>query len=147
MRRKGYKQNSRGTGRFVAIPFAILKSDAWRACNSSTRDVYVGLLMRFNGHNNGMIGYGCREAAEHANIGKNTAALALKNLQEVGLIRCITPSNFDCRKKLASEWGLTHLPIDGISVMGEWRDYKLKASPKRKRNSPISGTNYLKEAI
>ena len=50
MGRKKYKQNSRGTGRFVALPFAILKSDAWRACNSNTRDVYVGLLMGFNGH-------------------------------------------------------------------------------------------------
>ena len=147
MGRKGYKQNSRGTGRFVALPHAILNSDAWKACNSSTRDVYVGMLLRFNGSNNGSIGYGCRAAADYANIGRNTAALALKKLQEVGLIKCVTPSNFDCRKKLATEWGLTHQPINHASATGEWRDYKLKASPKRKRNSPISSTNYLKQVI
>ena len=105
MGRKKYKQNSRRTGRFVAIPFAILKSDAWKACNSSTWNVYTGILLSFNGSNNGSIGCGCRAAADYANIGRNTAALAFKKLQEVGLIKCVTRSNFNCRKKLATEWG------------------------------------------
>ncbi len=147
MGRKGYKWQKRSDGRFARLPFAILNSDAWKACNSSTRDVYTGMLLRFNGSNNGSIGYGCRVAADYANIGRNTAALAFKKLQEVGLIKCVTRSNFDCRKKLATEWGLTHLPIDGVPATGEWRNYKLQASPKRKRNSPISSTNYLKQVI
>ncbi|MDB4230014.1 hypothetical protein N9805_04955 [Paracoccaceae bacterium] len=100
--------------------------------------------MRFNGMNNGRIVYSCREAAEHAGISKNSAAIALIQLMKVGLIECVTESNFDCRKKLAREWALTHEPLNGRPASSKWKDYKIKASPKLKRHSPNSDTDYLK---
>ena len=148
MGRKSYKFQKKGTARFSTLIHAIVRhSDAWKACDSKARDVYIGLLIRYNGMNNGYIGFSCRDAAEYANCSKNSAANAFKKLIEVGLIKCVTESNFDCRKKLAREWALTHEPIDGTPATSEWKMYKLKASPKRRGYSPITGTDYLKEVI
>ena len=71
--------------------------------------VYLRILRRHNGSNNGYIPFGCREAAIECNMGKMTAQRAFKQLEDVGLIECIVPSSFNCRKKLAKEWALTHL--------------------------------------
>ena len=144
MSRKPYKYKKKGTAQFIMVPHAILKSDAWRSCKPNARAVWIGLAMRFFGTNNGRIVYSCREAAEHAGIGKNTAAKALEQLIEVGLIECITESSFDSRKKLAREWALTHIPVDGRPASGKWKEYKIKASPKLKRHSPIPDTGHLK---
>ena len=144
MSSKPYKFKKRGSARFVKLTHQILNSDAWRSCSPPARVVWIGLVMRFNGINNGRIVYSCREAAEHAGIGKNTAAIALIQLMEVGLIECVTESNFDCRKKLAREWALTHEPVDGRPASSKWKEYKIKVSPKLKRYSPNSDTDYLK---
>ena len=109
------------------LPHAILKSDVWLSCKPAARAVWIGLTMRFFGTNNGRIAYSCRDAAEHAGIGKNTAATALMQLREVGLIECVTESNFDSRKKLAREWALTHIPVDGRPASGKWKKYKNKS--------------------
>ena len=144
---KPYKSKKKGDPWFVMLSHAILKSDAWRSCKPNARAVWIGLAMRFFGINNGRIVYSCREPAEDAGIGKNTAAKALEQLIEVSLIECITESNFDSRKKLASEWALTHIPVDGRPASCKWKEYKIKASPKLKRHSSISDTGYFKVVV
>ncbi len=109
------------------LPHAIVQSCAWLSCKPAARAVWIGLSVRHNGKNNGRIAYSCRDAAEHAGIGKNTAAKALMQLIKVGLIECVTESNFDCRKKLAREWALTHEPVDGRPASGKWKKYKNKS--------------------
>ena len=74
---------------------------------------------------------------------KNIRKYLEKYIVELKLIKCITPSNFNCRKKLACEWGFTHLTIDGRPATGEWKDYKKNPSPKKVNNSPIRDTNIL----
>ena len=130
MSRKPYKYKKRGSDRFVKLTHQMIGSDAWRSCKPAVRVVWIGLVMRFNGINNGRIVYSCREATEDIRIGKNTAAKALIQLMEVGLIECVTESSFDCRKKLAREWALTHEPVDGRPASRKWKDYKIKVSPK-----------------
>ena len=147
MGKKGYKEQKRGNARYIMITHALSNSDAWKACKSVARDVYCGLLIRYNGSNNGYIAYSCRDAADYANIGKNTAAQAFKKLEEVGLIKCITASNFDCRKKLAREWAVTYWSVDGQLPTNEWKTYKLKASPKKKRYGPLTSTKSLKDIV
>ena len=58
------------------------------------------------------------------NVSKNTAARAFILLEKLGLIKCITASNFDCRKKLAREWALTYQPIYKKPATNEWKQYK-----------------------
>lgn len=119
----GRNHHKRGNPRFVMLLHTIIDSDAYKACNSKARDVYVCLLRNYNGHNNGYIGYGVREAAKFANCSNNTAALALKRLEEVGLIKCIKLSKF-ATKKIAREWAITHEPVDKQAPTNEWRHFK-----------------------
>ena len=136
-------KKGRSSGRFVRLIHTILKSDAWKDCSPPARAVYVQIMLRYNGYNNGYIPLSCREASQECNISKNTANRAFKELVELKLIKCITPSNFNCRKKLACEWGFTHLTIDGRPATGEWKDYKKNPSPKKVNNSTIRDTNIL----
>tara|TARA_R110000823_G_scaffold307019_1_gene429568 strand:+ start:431 stop:730 length:300 start_codon:yes stop_codon:yes gene_type:complete len=87
----------------VKLSFVILESDAWKKCGSKSRDIYVGLLSKYNGFNNGEILYSVREAASYAKCSKNTAGLAFRKLEKVGLIRCVNLSSFVTKKK-ARKW-------------------------------------------
>ena len=122
-----YTKKGRSKGRFILITHVILKSDAWKVCKPPAKAVYIQLLLRFNGKNNGYIPFSCREASEECNISKNTANRSFNELIRSGLIKCITKSNFDCRKKLASEWAFTNLKINGLMPTNEWRDFKKKS--------------------
>ena len=105
------KKKGRSSGRFIAIPFAVLDSNSFCALKNHSVSVYVRIHRRFNGLNNGYIPYSCREAAAECNMGKMSAQRAFKQLEDVGLIECVVPSSFDSRKKMAREWALTHLPV------------------------------------
>lgn len=111
-------------GQFAGIPMHVIKHEVWSALNPVAVTVLLGTAFRFNGRNNGQIVFSCREAADFANVSKNTAARAFILLEKLGLIKCITASNFDCRKKLAREWALTYQPIYNKPATNEWKQYK-----------------------
>ena len=99
---------------------------------------------RYNGNNNGYIPYGCREAASDNSISLNTAARNFHALEASGLIKCITASNFNCRKKMAREWALTFQVMNGAAPSGEWKHFKTKASTKNDSYSTKRDTNVFK---
>ena len=140
---KYLKQKGRASGRFAMIPFAILDSDAFRSLSADAVYVYLRILRRHNGSNNGYIPFGCREAAIECNMGKMTAQRAFKQLEEVGLIECIVPSSFNSRKKLAREWAFTHLGIGDQPASRKWRNYKIKPSTKKKSYGINTDTHVL----
>ena len=140
---KYLKQKGRTSGRFAMIPFAIMDSDAFKALTSDSVNVYLRVLRRYNGSNNGYIPFSCREAAIECNIGKMTAQRAFKQLEKVGLIECTVPSSFNSRKKLAREWALTHLPIGKRIASGKWKHFKLEPSTKLKRYGTNPNTQLL----
>ena len=128
-----YRKKGRSFGRFASIPFSILNSDAFSVLKPASVSVYVNMFRQYNGHNNGYIVYSCRQAAIWANVSANTASRALKQLQEVGLIKCTVKSTFNNRKKLASEWAFTHEPTVGSKTpSSEWRNFKANPSVRDK---------------
>ena len=129
---KYLKKKGRGSGRFVMIPFAILDSDAFRSLSADAVYVYLRILRRHNGSNNGYIPFGCREAAIECNMGKMTAQRAFKQLEDVGLIECIVTSSFNSRKKLAREWAFAHLGTGDQPATRKWRNHKFKPNTKFK---------------
>ena len=140
---KYLKQKGRASGRFAMIPFAILDSDAFRSLSADAVYVYIRILRRHNGSNNGYIPFGCREAAIECNMSKMTAQRAFKQLEEVGLIECIVPSSFNSRKKLAREWAFTHLGIGDQPASRKWRNYTFKPSTKKNSYGINSSTHVL----
>ena len=74
------------------------------------RALLFELIDRYNGANNGMIGFGAREAAYELQCGKSSAASALRELDDSGLARPMTPGAW--RGKKATEWRLMFLRCD-----------------------------------
>lgn len=129
---------------FVMLPRWVVRSPAWRSLGPVERAVYLELRDRFNGHNNGSIGLGCREAAEAVNVGRNVANRALKVLEQVGLIEAATKGAFRQNGRRATDWLLTELPDDrtghaALKTFMARRDQK-KLSPTSGTVGPTSGT-------
>ena len=144
MVRKRRNNFGKGNGRFVKLPFAIIDSEAYRSLKPPAKAILIGLIRRYNGNNNGYIPYGCREAASDNSISLNTAARNFHALEASGLIKCITASNFNCRKKMAREWALTFHGVDGAPPSGEWKHFKTKPSTKNDGYSTKRDTNVFK---
>lgn len=82
-------------------PITALGSTAGQRCLS---------CYRYNGCNNGMIGLGCRELADALNCSRDTAARALRELDDCGMARPTTGGVW--RGKRATEWRLTFYRCD-----------------------------------
>jgi hypothetical protein len=96
---------------FTMLPKFLTRSKAWRSLNGDCRALYLELRERFNGHNNGSIALGNREAGEAINTGKDTARRCFDVLIERGFIVVTADSTFN-QKRLSREWRLTELPDD-----------------------------------
>ncbi len=113
MGKGGYDRKKGGKGNlpFVQLHMWVLRTPAWQDLDPTAKALYLALKERFNGHNNGSIGLGCREAADALNVGNDTASRAFKSLQAHGFIAIGSNSTFN-QKRLSREWLLTELPDD-----------------------------------
>jgi hypothetical protein len=93
--------------RFVQLFHWMLNSAAWKDLNAVERAIYLELTYRYNGSNNGRIGYSARTAAIDLKISKDTAGRALKSLQAHGFIVRERRGEFHCKIRHASEYRLT----------------------------------------
>lgn len=122
--RKYMKQKGRTPSRFVALPYNLLESAAWKDLSPQAALIYIEVKRRYNGSNNGDIPLSCREAAEIAHCGKGTAGKKLAELVEHGFIKPAVKGRF--RNHHASTWGLTSEPYEGQSPTGEWKQWMQK---------------------
>lgn len=104
MARRGSKKS--GEGQYAPLPYAMLKSPAWRSLSGSAVRVFLELHTRFNGGNNGRIRLSYAEAADALGIGKATAQRAFAELQAKGFLVLVAEGDFYHRR--AHEWRLTN---------------------------------------
>jgi hypothetical protein len=78
---RGLKEQ-RKIDRYVALFHWMMDTPAWKTLPPAARAIYVGLARHYNSRNNGRIGYSVRQAAQDANVNKNTAHRMLSLLQE-----------------------------------------------------------------
>jgi hypothetical protein len=93
--------------RFIQLFYWMLDTPAWGDLTALERSIYVELTRRYNGTNNGSIGYSARTAADEFKISKVTAAKALRSLERHGFIVCEKRGAFHCKIRHASEYRLT----------------------------------------
>ena len=128
---KGRSKNKPGGGgNFAMLPHYLLKSAAWRDLDTNARALYVEILFRFNGTNNGSIGLGTREAGKALHVSKDTAIRAFDALVDHGLIVLATASTFN-QKRLSREWLLTDHP-DDRNGQGARKDFMKWGTEKQK---------------
>jgi hypothetical protein len=104
------KRQRRSGRRFIQLWTNVKRSAAYHGLGVYGRSALFELLDRYNGCNNGMIGLGCRELANALNCSPDTAAKALRELDDSGLARPITGGVW--RGKRATEWRLTFYRCD-----------------------------------
>lgn len=138
----------RGNEQYVPLPYAMLKSLAWRSLSGAGVKVFFELHCRFNGGNNGKLTLSMNEAAEALGIGKATAQRAFKELQDKGFIALVTPGNWYHRR--AHEWRMTHKPIQAIGgktlPTNDWKNYQ-PPRPKVKKTKHGSDTDPSRSAV
>ena len=121
-RKKGTKLNFA----FTAVPKHITRSEAWFSCSPAARLIWIAVLERFNGENNGEISLSVREAGDYAGCTKNTAGRKFNELLDAGLLECTMKTSFTNGKGLASTWALTHLPVGGKVATNLWKGIENK---------------------
>jgi DNA-binding transcriptional ArsR family regulator len=113
-------------GQYAPLPYALLKSDAWRSLSGAAVKVYLELHTRFNGANNGELTLSYAEAAEALGMGKATVQRAYEDLAKKGLLVCEKEGNWYQRQ--AHEWRLTTKPLQTAKSTTppthEWRNYR-----------------------
>lgn len=121
------KTRKQKAGRFVALPHALLNSDAWKDLTPDARCIFIELKRRYNGKNNGSIGLSYRDAAKSFKGGKDTARTRLRELHEHGFIRMTNKSHKGNRH--ATEWLLTTERDDRNNhpPSNEWKAYEEKS--------------------
>lgn len=119
------KSKRRSEGQYVPLPYAQLKSEAWRSMSGAALKVYFELHTRYNGGNNGKLTLSYAEAAEALGMGKATVKRAYEELVEHGLLAMQKEGNWYHRR--AHEWRLTTKPMQGakgkVPATNEWRNF------------------------
>ena len=104
VRRVDRTGRSKGDGRFITIPHEVLKSPGYLSTHPPARAVLFELVMLYNGSNNSKLGLSVRRAAERCQISKDTAAIAITQLEDAGLIERVNKGSFTQRNRKASEY-------------------------------------------
>jgi hypothetical protein len=104
----------RGEGKsgppFIKLPRYIKRSAAYYGLSNYARALLIELIDRYNGCNNGMICLGKREIQYELRCGSDTACRAMRELDDSGLARPLTPGAW--RGKRATEWRLMWIRCD-----------------------------------
>ncbi|APX89269.1 hypothetical protein BV394_05675 [Brevirhabdus pacifica] len=113
-------------GQYAPLPYALLKSDAWRALSGPAVKVFLELHTRFNGSNNANLRLSYAEAAKTLHMGKATVQRAFRDLQDKGLVVLESKGNFYHRH--AHEWRITTKGVHRVRgkeiPTHEWRGYR-----------------------
>src|SRR5262249_14499734 len=99
--------------RYVKLRFWLLNSLAWQSLPPAARALYIEMVKRYFGSNNGRIVMGVREASKLIGVNKDTARMALRFLEDRGFVVCTKRGAFSHKTcKDASEWRLTEYDSD-----------------------------------
>jgi hypothetical protein len=91
---------------FLKMTLDVYQALDERRVSAVARAVLFAMLSRYNGHNNGRIGFACR-AGEPLGISPQTTMRALHELIAKGFIAVVTLSAFTLKTRKAAEYRLT----------------------------------------
>lgn len=130
------KGRSKQRDRFVKLDHWLQDTEAWRSLGPAPRALYIELVKRYYGLNNGQISMSVREARDLVNIAKDTASKALKELEAKGFIKRNVCGSFNWKAKQATTWILTTYEFDEKPATKDFARWL----PEKKNHGPKSGT-------
>lgn len=151
---KNRRRKSSGR-RFIQLWTNVKRSAAYHGLSLAARCALIELLDRYSGANNGSIGLGVRELAESLNSSTDTAARALRELDDSGLASPLTGGHW--KGKRATEWRLCfyvcnktgELPIKtwASREVSDERDTKVRPEGHKPFKCPTAGTHIPKSSM
>lgn len=136
------KFKRKGKSKFIMLEAYLLRSDAWRSLTPNDRALYLEFKWRYDGLNNGRIGFSARDAATALGVSQMTAIRSMNNLQDRGFVIKTKLSGFNMKSRVATEWRLSEYQCD-VSGHVASRDFmkwapgeKSTASPGERTASP-----------
>ncbi len=134
--RKGINATGRtkGDGQFLAIPYSMAHSEAFRSLSGPALKVWIELRTQFNGHNNGQVSLSFQRAADLLGMSKSTVGRAFKELEEKGFAKLRKRGQWYGR--LASEYTLTDVPYCGHPASRDWQKWRADSKSKNKASVP-----------
>ena len=128
----------RNEGQYVPLPYAQLKSPAWRDLSGNAVRLWLELHTRFNGGNNGKLTLSYAEAGEILGMGKATVQRAYDELVAHGFLAREKQGNWYHRR--AHEWRLTTKSVQAvsgkISATNDWRKWNPKKTKRGSETEP-----------
>ena len=118
------------TGRFISIPFHVLKSSEYRSLNGNAAKLLNLMLMQYNGNNNGDLSAAWSTMSEYGFKSKGTLNRSIKALLDANLIVRTRESYFQHPNNQCALYGVTWKSIDPCS--GKRLDMKATIQPIRK---------------
>lgn len=120
------RSKQKSEGQYLPLPYALLRSEAWRSLSGAAVRLWLELHTRFNGSNNGTLTLSYAEAGEALGMGKATVQRAYKELVEHGFLVLEKEGNWYHRK--TREWRLTTKPTQRAKgrelPSNEWRYFR-----------------------
>ncbi|WP_299898976.1 helix-turn-helix domain-containing protein [uncultured Ruegeria sp.] len=141
-RRRSPKGKRSDDGQYVPLPYAMIKSPAWRALSGPAVKLWLELHSRYNGGNNGKVFLSMNEAAEILGLGKATVQRAFEDLQNKGFLVLEQEGNWYHRR--AHEWRLTTKATQTRSgkkaATNDWRFWQSKKSKRGSETDPSASS-------
>ena len=138
----GKSKRKQHEGQYAPLPYALLKSDAWRSLSGVAVKVFLELHTRFNGSNNGKLTLSYAEAAEALGMGKATVQRAYAELVEKGLVALEREGNWYHRQ--AHEWRLTIKPVQTAKgttpPTHDWRNFRTSKTKRGSETDPSASS-------
>lgn len=110
-----HNKKGRSTGKlapFAAIERYVIDSAAYRNLSLPARAALIEFLYAYNGSNNGSIIMSARMLGARLNCSHGSAAIYIRQLEDVGFIEATHMGGFARRNRRASEFLLTMYPCD-----------------------------------
>lgn len=127
-------KGKKGDGaQYLPLPYAQLKSSAWRSLSGAAVKLWLELHTRYNGGNNGKIHLSMNEAAEILGLGKATVKRAFDELTDKGFL--VLEARGDWYSRRAHDWRLTSKPMQNARGKTpptlDWVHWKAPKKTKR----------------
>lgn len=135
------KHNAKGRStveaRHVRLYHSMLICPAWLALTPNERCVYIEIVQRYNGMNNGFIAYSVREGADALRMSKNTVARCIDRLIEVGFLEIVLKGSFSFKKRHATEYRLADFECNRTNQLPS-KAFMKWGREKRKQKTTVS---------
>ncbi len=114
---------------FARLFYYLMDSPAWLALTPVARAVFIQLMRRYNGQNNGFLAVSVDTLANECNVRPNTASEAIKRLVAAGFIEIAQASAFSRKDRKATEYRLTCFACDrsGHNASNAFRSIKIES--------------------